>query len=234
MAEDDPWRDDPYVPEEPPYDKYEPEGTYDDPWADAGPPWPGTPWADEPEDTGADTHDPYHDRYPDIIPMPDEPGLVVAPASDIPNSEENSTMTTATTDTRPTFIPADGRIVVTLKQHGGFDSPWMVFHAEDVSDMAQQLEDAAMSRLAERVALAATVFASTKQSSAPAPRPQQAAPPVQQYQQPTQQSGGGDGRACHHGTMVFRSGTNKFNKPYSAYFCPSPKGTPDQCKAVFL
>lgn len=28
-------------------------------------------------------------------------------------------------------------------------------------------------------------------------------------------------------------GTNKFGKPYVGYFCPTPKGTPDQCKPVF-
>jgi hypothetical protein len=33
---------------------------------------------------------------------------------------------------------------------------------------------------------------------------------------------------CAHGAMVHRSGT-KGNKPWSGYFCPQPKGAPDQC-----
>lgn len=43
------------------------------------------------------------------------------------------------------------------------------------------------------------------------------------------------GQNCAHGAMVFRSGIGKASgKPYKAFFCPAPKGTPNQCDAVFV
>jgi hypothetical protein len=67
-------------------------------------------------------------------------------------------------------------------------------------------------------------------------------PPVPAFQpqpayQPPQMPAaaqGGDGKFCIHGAMTFRSGTGKTGKPYSAYFCPSPKGTPNQCDPEFV
>lgn len=38
--------------------------------------------------------------------------------------------------------------------------------------------------------------------------------------------------ACHHGAMTRRTGTNN-RGPWVGYFCPSPKGTPDQCSPKF-
>jgi hypothetical protein len=40
-------------------------------------------------------------------------------------------------------------------------------------------------------------------------------------------------RACNHGTMTPRSGSGA-KGPWKGYFCPSPKGTPDQCSPVFI
>lgn len=37
---------------------------------------------------------------------------------------------------------------------------------------------------------------------------------------------------CLHGPRVFRSGTSA-KGPWSAWFCPTPKGAPDQCKATW-
>ena len=39
--------------------------------------------------------------------------------------------------------------------------------------------------------------------------------------------------SCHHGVKQFRSG-EKNGRQWKAYFCPSPKGTPDQCPAEFV
>lgn len=41
------------------------------------------------------------------------------------------------------------------------------------------------------------------------------------------------GRTCNHGTMTKREGASE-KGPWKAYMCPTPKGTPDQCKAEFL
>lgn len=40
------------------------------------------------------------------------------------------------------------------------------------------------------------------------------------------------GKSCVHGAMVFRSGTSA-KGPWSAYFCPTPKGTQGQCAPEF-
>jgi len=39
-------------------------------------------------------------------------------------------------------------------------------------------------------------------------------------------------KACIHGTMVKRTG-NGAKGEWRGYFCPTPKGTPDQCSASF-
>ena len=42
------------------------------------------------------------------------------------------------------------------------------------------------------------------------------------------------GPVCKHGAMTHRTGTNKTNgSPWSGWFCPSPKGTADQCSPQF-
>jgi hypothetical protein len=38
---------------------------------------------------------------------------------------------------------------------------------------------------------------------------------------------------CVHGAMTGRSGSSA-KGPWKGWFCPTPKGTPDQCKAQFL
>jgi len=42
----------------------------------------------------------------------------------------------------------------------------------------------------------------------------------------------GHDKACIHGTMVKRTG-NGAKGEWKGYFCPTPKGTADQCSAVF-
>ena len=38
---------------------------------------------------------------------------------------------------------------------------------------------------------------------------------------------------CIHGGRIFRQGVSKTNgKPYAFWACPTPQGTPDQCKPV--
>jgi hypothetical protein len=41
------------------------------------------------------------------------------------------------------------------------------------------------------------------------------------------------GRNCKHGPMTKRQGSSA-KGPWKGYMCPTPKGTPDQCDAIFL
>ena len=82
-------------------------------------------------------------------------------------------------------------------------------------------------------AMAATVTPPSANGSAPAgPAAVAAAFPQAAPVQPAAPAAAAP--SCHHGVKVFRTGTGKNNKPWSAYFCPSPKGTPDQCPAEFV
>ncbi|MEU5878210.1 hypothetical protein [Spirillospora sp. NPDC047279] len=61
------------------------------------------------------------------------------------------------------------------------------------------------------------------------------------YQRRANGNGGGNSlppgveqKSCQHGGMIFRSGTNKWNKPYQAFFCPTDQNAPDKCKPIFL
>lgn len=54
-------------------------------------------------------------------------------------------------------------------------------------------------------------------------------------QAPTQSAGVGgmSTPTCVHGARIFRQGVSKTNgKPYAFWACPTPQGTPDQCKPV--
>lgn len=46
-------------------------------------------------------------------------------------------------------------------------------------------------------------------------------------------SAGTSSKACLHGEMTKREGSGQWG-PYKAYYCPTPKGTPDQCKPVYV
>ena len=43
----------------------------------------------------------------------------------------------------------------------------------------------------------------------------------------------GQAPTCKHGTMVLREGVSA-RGPWKGWMCPSPKGTPDKCDAIFL
>ena len=40
-------------------------------------------------------------------------------------------------------------------------------------------------------------------------------------------------KTCKHGEMTFRNGSSA-KGPWKGYFCPSPKGTADQCEPQFI
>ena len=53
-------------------------------------------------------------------------------------------------------------------------------------------------------------------------------------EQPRTQSTPADGsKTCKHGEMTFRTGKSA-KGPWKGYFCPSPKGTADQCEPQFI
>lgn len=65
---------------------------------------------------------------------------------------------------------------------------------------------------------------SSNRSFAPRPEAQAPAAPA---------TNPGETPTCKHGTMTYRTGTNA-RGTWQGYMCPAPKGTPDQCKPVFV
>jgi len=72
---------------------------------------------------------------------------------------------------------------------------------------------------ASNVAYAAAAFSGTVEQSAPA-----------QFNQPTSFPEG----QCKHGALVWRESKPGAPKAWKGWFCPSPKGTPDQCEPKFV
>jgi hypothetical protein len=134
--------------------------------------------------------------------------------------------------TAVTNISVEDPIIMTFKQSGGYEAPWVVLRATTVEEAKELALRASQEGLFDYVAKAAASFAATK-GGAQAPR-QQA--PAQTYQAAPQQSAPqGDGRTCAHGPMLYKEGYNQQKgKAWKGYFCPTPKGTPDQCRAVFV
>lgn len=58
-------------------------------------------------------------------------------------------------------------------------------------------------------------------------------PPVSSPPTPVSEASGTAAPTCKHGARIYRSGISKnTGKPYAFWACPTPQGTPDQCKPV--
>lgn len=69
------------------------------------------------------------------------------------------------------------------------------------------------------------------QPAAPTAAPQGAAPAAPAAPAPSAPQG--DGMVCKHGPRKRYDGVKKNGEPYTAYFCPTAKGHPDQCAPVW-
>lgn len=128
--------------------------------------------------------------------------------------------------------PNTTEVVVTLKGGNGYAEPWVVLHAPDVASANSLLtDDAAATRdLLDATRKAADYF--TGSSTAPAapvagtPAPPQASAP------------GGETRSCKHGAMKYQTGVAKsgpnIGSVWKRFVCPTPQGTADQCKAIYI
>lgn len=136
----------------------------------------------------------------------------------------NTNIETVVEDKKEKAVVAtsEGKVVVTLKGGAGYDAPWIVIHADTIADANSQLNDAELASLINQTKKVATFFGGKP------------AVPAQTQQTAPAQSTTTTGNApvCNHGTMIQRSGT-KNGRAWTGYFCPTPKGTPDQCKPNF-
>jgi hypothetical protein len=91
----------------------------------------------------------------------------------------------------------------------------MLGNAETAQRLMEDFQVLADPPVAQAVANAAPLRASTSTTSSPSPA-RAPAPPVP------------GGPACDHGARIFRSGRKKDGSNWNAWFCPQPKGQP-QC-----
>jgi len=96
---------------------------------------------------------------------------------------------------------------------------------EGVSDYSTQI--AATSKMLNAATVAAPLVTTTSTPDIQAPPTFVTAPTA-----PASATGAAMSTpTCIHGARIFRSGTsNKTGQPYAFWACPTPQGTPNQCK----
>jgi len=151
-------------------------------------------------------------------------------------------------------------LTVTMKAGTGYDAPWVVVRADNANQLHERLDAVrpGFPVISEVATELAAIFATAKGLGAteiptdtpppniiPVATPQQAwaaTPPAQAQQSwvappqaaaPAAQAPVQGGKTCIHGAMSFKSGT-KNGKPWSGFFCPTPKGTQGQCDPVWV
>ncbi|WP_424217454.1 hypothetical protein ACN20G_30030 (plasmid) [Streptomyces sp. BI20] len=121
-------------------------------------------------------------------------------------------------------------ITTTIKFGSGFDAPWGVLHTADLNEANEIMESEEFGRYAQNVVTYSKAAQGLYGPVAPATRPAPAAPAGGAMAGlPAAQTAG---KSCQHGARTMRTGTNARGQ-WTAWFCPQPKGAPDQCKAIF-
>ena len=131
-------------------------------------------------------------------------------------------------------------VSVTLKAGKEFDAPWIVIHADSPTAALNQIDTGDFGALVERAVAASEFFIGTRngkrgfpsasqQVTTEQPAQQQSPAPQPQAQAAPQQGGQGPAPTCKHGARTFKSGTGRNGREWKAWFCPAPKGAPDQC-----
>lgn len=121
-------------------------------------------------------------------------------------------------------VSSEGKIVLTFKQSGGYDAPWVVIHAADAADAKRQLKEVSGEGLFGEVSSAASVFAGTKAGPTAPP----AAPQRSQNNGGFNQAEGDFGpvQSCQHGQKSVIEGR------YGPFWaCPAQRDDPSKCKA---
>lgn len=136
---------------------------------------------------------------------------------------------------------SDGKIVYTIKQGTGYDAPWIVVSGDTVEEANALLVSLSTTNAYHEVSQAAALFQGSGTAAvltvpqpvptAPAPVYPTAAPAVPAP--PVPQASANPQQFCPHGQRTRKTGTSS-RGPWTAFFCPLPKGHPDQCDAVFV
>lgn len=173
------------------------------------------------------SHDPFAPKATD-----EDIDAADVAAEDAPKTPAKA-KTTTKKETRPVSNSNEGKVVVTLKGGSSYAAPWVVIHADDVQDALSQLsgDDATVTaELLTRTAAVAKYFQGEVGEPVKSGGGERTAgKPAGATQEPSGQT-----RDCSHGSMQYRAAKEGSGKNWRGFFCPTPQGTPDQCKPVFL
>ncbi|BET51815.1 hypothetical protein RGQ21_67970 [Kitasatospora aureofaciens] len=160
---------------------------------------------------------------------------------DVAQPENNNTAPEAPVTNQPAPVaaaPNPYKIGFTLKAAAGYDAEWLTptVYGSTAEETAQRGKDLLLAMksvgLIELTAQAAEFTrgefkgGGKSQPAASKPSFDPGSGQVQYNQAPAAPAAGG--YTCNHGARVLRKGNN-----WEAYFCPTPKGTPDQCPPMW-
>lgn len=152
-------------------------------------------------------------------------------AVDAPAPTETKKTTTRKTTKKDTAVAENNEnntgVTATFKGGPGFEAPWIVLHEKDLPSLDAVLDDAVLlASVMNKVQDAGKTF---RDAAPAAPAAQNTSTPAARQAAPE------GGKMCNHGAMVFRSGVSaSTGKPWKGYFCPTPRGTADQCSPEFV
>ena len=162
---------------------------------------------------------------PKADPFATAPDQDSVPGGDEAQADIDSTPGAGTKVNPLVVATPEGKVTVTLKGGTGYNAPWVVIHGANVSDALSQINDPEITDLLERAQKASTYFAGKAAAA-------QGGSQTQSGQPAASVVGTGGAPECKHGPMVLRAGV-KNGKAWSGHFCPTPQGTPDQCRPKF-
>lgn len=128
-------------------------------------------------------------------------------------------------------------LTVTLKAGTGFDSPWLVFHANSVEEALASLKHDDLEELMDLTARKGKELAKAYSGSQGFSKPSGGTSTG--YSAPSVSAGAvewdpdSEDYVCNHGSATQRKGEST-KGPWTGYFCPEPKGSPNQCAPKFL
>lgn len=171
--------------------------------------------------------DPFDDS-PDDGPVTEEPDFDKKPERK--TTTRRKTTTKSKESAMAEVTENKSKLSLTLKGGTGFDAPWVVIYPDSVEEGLEILADRdGLKELLEQVQNTAAFFI----SKAPAKPAAAAGGGGGNARQAAQEAPGGESRTCQHGSMTFKSGF-KNGKTWKGFFCPTPQGTPDQCRPQFV
>lgn len=131
---------------------------------------------------------------------------------------------------RKTMGNEDWKLQVSYKTPSGDMINIRANTADELSVLLEGIGDYStqISSVQQKVVGAYTLAPLSTTSSITATKPLVSSPPTQ-----VSPASGTASPVCKHGPRIWREGISKASgKPYAFWACPSPQGTPDQCKPV--